>query len=64
MRLDITTQKNVIEVKSHLFNCPYCGKGVRETQRMNYPVKAVGAFATVYRCGCGKFIGAPNNTSS
>lgn len=39
--------------------CPYCGRAIREAQRLSYPAAAVGAFATVYRCGCGRHIGAP-----
>lgn len=59
MPLDITTKTTAHEAKQALFHCPYCKSPVRGTQRMNYPSTAVGAFATVYRCNCGKFIGAP-----
>lgn len=41
------------------FSCPYCGKAVRQSQRLSYPAAAIGAYAPVYRCGCGRHIGAP-----
>lgn len=59
--IDLTIQPSIaVEVKAPvLFPCPYCHRGIRSTQRLNYPPAAVGAFAPVYRCLCGKFIGAP-----
>lgn len=55
---DIITQRGTLhDVKATC--CPYCGRVLRDSQRLSYPPQAVGAFATVYRCGCGKHIGAP-----
>lgn len=59
MPLDYTTKTTVHEAKQALFLCPYCQRPVRENQRLSYPSAVVGAFATVYRCGCGRHIGAP-----
>lgn len=60
MTVDFTTLHSIVEVKlAALFQCPYCGKSVRSTQRMNYPPEAVGVHASVYRCHCGKFVGEP-----
>jgi len=58
MPLDLTTKTTVHEAKA-VACCPYCGREIRESRRVNYPPAAVGAFATVYRCLCGMFIGAP-----
>jgi hypothetical protein len=41
------------------FFCPFCGRAVMPKQRASYPPEAVGQFAPVYRCGCGKAIGEP-----
>ena len=41
------------------FFCPYCGRAVMPKQRAPYPPAAVGQFAPVYRCGCGKVVGEP-----
>lgn len=41
------------------FFCPYCDKAVMPSQRASYPAEAVGKFAPVYRCACGKAIGEP-----
>lgn len=41
------------------FFCPSCGGIVRPSMRLSYPPDAVGKFAPVYRCGCGKHIGEP-----
>lgn len=43
------------------FFCPYCGKAITPSQRASYPPSAIGQFAPVYRCGCGKAIGEPVN---
>lgn len=60
MSLDIVTKGGVIrEAKGSIAQCPYCGRALTDAQRLTYPPAAVGAFATVYRCGCGKHIGAP-----
>ena len=59
MPLDGTARKTAYEVKKPFFLCPYCKKPVQEGQRLSYPAAVVGAFATVYRCSCGRHIGAP-----
>jgi len=59
MPLDITTKTTAHEVKPALFHCPYCQRPIGPGQRLSYPASVVGAFATVYRCGCGRHIGAP-----
>lgn len=41
------------------FYCPSCGRAVMPSMRLSYPAEAVGKFAPVYRCGCGKHIGEP-----
>lgn len=41
------------------FFCPVCGAAIRPSQRLSYPLEAVGKFAPVYRCSCGKHIGEP-----
>ncbi len=41
------------------FFCPSCGRAVMPAQRLSYPADAVGKFAPVYRCGCGKHVGEP-----
>jgi hypothetical protein len=41
------------------FRCPHCGREVTQGRRLSYPASAVGAYAPVYRCGCGKITGAP-----
>ncbi len=41
------------------FFCPYCGRAVMPKQRAPYPAEAIGQFAPVYRCGCGKVVGEP-----
>lgn len=56
---DIRTTTTLHDAKGAVACCPYCGRAIRETQRLSYPPGAVGAFATVYRCGCGKHLGAP-----
>jgi hypothetical protein len=59
MPLDMTTKTSAHEAKKPIFLCPYCKNPVREGQRLSYPAAVVGAFATVYRCSCGRHIGAP-----
>lgn len=58
-RLDITTQTTAHEVKAAVCACPYCGRPIRSSQRLSYPPAAVGAFAPVYHCRCGKHVGGP-----
>lgn len=41
------------------FFCPSCGAPIYPAQRLAYPAAAVGLFAPVYRCSCGKHIGEP-----
>jgi hypothetical protein len=41
------------------FFCPSCGRPVTPAMRLSYPADAVGRFAPVYRCSCGKHIGEP-----
>lgn len=41
------------------FYCPSCGRAVVPSMRLSYPAEAVGKFAPVYRCGCGRHIGEP-----
>lgn len=51
---------SLIDLKSPIVcRCPYCGRDVREAQRLSYPTGAVGRFAPVYRCSCRRHIGAP-----
>lgn len=57
-KADIRTGVTLHEAKA-VARCPYCGSPIRESQRLSYPPGAVGAFATVYRCSCGKHLGAP-----
>jgi predicted RNA-binding Zn-ribbon protein involved in translation (DUF1610 family) len=61
MNLDPTTEQGIIhEVKSSvLFHCPYCGRAVTLARLLRYPEKIAGVFTPVYRCGCGKHMGAP-----
>lgn len=40
-------------------HCPACGRAIRLSQRLSYPAEAVGRFAPVYRCTCGRHIGEP-----
>lgn len=54
---DFTTKTTMHEAKAAC--CPYCHRPLRDSQRLSYPPQAVGAFASVYRCACGKHIGAP-----
>lgn len=58
MPLDATTKTTIHEAKA-VACCPYCGRALALAARLSYPPQAVGAFATVYRCPCGKHIGAP-----
>lgn len=58
--MDITTEKHIVELKSPVVcRCPSCGRDIRASQRLSYPRDAVGKFAPVYRCGCGRHIGEP-----
>ncbi len=57
--LDITTPTTYHEIKAALFPCPYCHRQITPARRVAYPERAIGAYAPVYRCLCGKFIGAP-----
>lgn len=41
------------------FYCPSCGRPVVPSMRLSYPPDAIGKFAPVYRCSCGKHIGEP-----
>ncbi len=41
------------------FFCPACGSIIRPSMRLSYPPDAIGKFAPVYRCGCGRHIGEP-----
>jgi hypothetical protein len=41
------------------FFCPYCGRPVMPSARLSYPNGAIGQYAPVYRCGCGKHVGEP-----
>lgn len=41
------------------FFCPSCGRAIVPSMRLSYPAEAVGKFAPVYRCGCGRHIGEP-----
>ena len=41
------------------FLCPSCGRPILPSMRLSYPHDAVGKFAPVYRCGCGRHIGEP-----
>lgn len=41
------------------FCCPSCGRAILPSMRLSYPRAAVGKFAPVYRCACGKHIGEP-----
>ena len=41
------------------FPCPYCKAVITPGQRMSYPRAAIGQFAPVYRCKCGRHIGEP-----
>lgn len=60
MTVDLTTLHSLVDVKlAPLFQCPYCRRSVRSTQRMNYPPEAVGVFPPIYRCHCGKFVPEP-----
>lgn len=61
--MDLTTPKHIIELKSPVVcQCPGCGRDVRASQRLSYPAEAIGRFASVYRCGCGRHIGEPVTT--
>ena len=54
-----TIERIFHEAKRAVATCPYCQRPIRPSQRLSYPPAAVGAFATVYRCSCGRHIGAP-----
>lgn len=41
------------------FLCPHCQRRVAPSQRLSYPLEAIGCYASVYRCRCGKMIGEP-----
>ena len=41
------------------FICPSCGRPIMPSMRLSYPPDAIGKFAPVYRCGCGRHIGEP-----
>jgi hypothetical protein len=41
------------------FFCPACGASILPSMRLSYPPAAVGKFAPVYRCRCGRHIGEP-----
>lgn len=41
------------------FFCPACGGAILPSMRLSYPAEAVGKYAPVYRCKCGKHIGEP-----
>jgi hypothetical protein len=41
------------------FACPYCQALITPSMRMSYPRTAIGQYATVYRCRCGRHIGEP-----
>lgn len=41
------------------FFCPTCGRAILPSARLSYPAEAVGKFAPVYRCSCGRHIGEP-----
>ena len=41
------------------FFCPSCGRPILPSMRLSYPREAVGKFAPVYRCACGRHIGEP-----
>lgn len=60
--LDLTTYPGGVihEVKAAvLFHCPYCGRGVTAARVLRYPEHLADCYAPVYRCGCGKHLGAP-----
>ena len=63
--MDFTVNnRTIVELKSPVVcRCPYCGREVRETQRLRYPAACAESFAPVYRCGCNKIIGAPVHTT-
>jgi hypothetical protein len=41
------------------FFCPTCGAAILPSMRLSYPADAIGKFAPVYRCRCGRHIGEP-----
>jgi hypothetical protein len=41
------------------FYCPSCGRAILPMHRLSYPPDAIGKFAPVYRCGCGRHVGEP-----
>jgi hypothetical protein len=55
----IQTTKPLRESSNTGFFCPMCGRAVTPGMRLSYPPQAVGHFAPVYRCGCGRHIGEP-----
>lgn len=59
--LDFTTYPGTIhEVKAAvLFRCPFCDRPVTTARVLRYPEHLAGCYAPVYRCGCGKHLGAP-----
>lgn len=60
LTVDFTTHNRIIEMKSPVIcRCPACGRDVRLSQRLSYPQEAIGRFAPVYRCQCGRHVGEP-----
>ncbi len=59
MTVDLATLRRLELQPVAVCRCPYCGREVHEFQRLRYPDGVARAFAPVYRCGCGKHIGAP-----
>lgn len=59
--LDLITQTGTARelLSPVLFHCPYCERPVTLARLLRYPEQLAGCFAPVYRCGCGKHIGAP-----
>jgi DNA-directed RNA polymerase subunit RPC12/RpoP len=40
--------------------CPHCGHAIKVSERLSYPMSAIGHYTTVYRCrGCRKHVGEP-----
>lgn len=42
-----------------IMHCPFCGKPITEARRLPYPATLIAHLAPVYRCRCGKHLGAP-----
>lgn len=58
--MDINPNTRLTELKSLVIcRCPACGRDVRASQRLSYPQEAIGRFAPVYRCACGRHVGEP-----